>query len=33
MDQIALLAKECVKYKDFNAEELEFFMKVMSLQN
>lgn len=31
MDQIALLAKECVKYKDFNAEELEFFYESYEL--
>ncbi|EIP5774802.1 DNA polymerase III subunit delta' [Campylobacter jejuni] len=31
MEQIALLAKECVKYKDFNAEELEFFYESYEL--
>lgn len=31
MEQIALLAKECVKHKDFNAEELEFFYESYEL--
>ncbi|HDZ5094971.1 TPA: DNA polymerase III subunit delta' [Campylobacter jejuni] len=31
MEQIALLAKECVKYKDFNAEELELFYESYEL--
>ncbi|MBM0636890.1 DNA polymerase III subunit delta' [Campylobacter sp. VicNov18] len=30
-DKIALLAKECVKYKDFNVEELEFFYESYEL--
>ncbi len=31
MEKIALLAKECVKYKDFNEEELEFFYESYDL--